>query len=113
MTPYLLLLSIILTLQVTPTLSILVQISRKIRKSAALDILPFFLENEQLYKLSNHGCWCSKILNNLGNDQEGTRRSSKNVADELDGICKQWHMAANCLHSVGGACNNYRRNVKS
>lgn len=85
------------------TKSTVVQVSRKTQNNAALDILPYFLESTALNSLQRHGCWCAKLL-----DPEIDLKGKRETSDELDGICKKWQMSANCVHSMGGACDNYK-----
>ena len=78
-------------------------IARQLSKHAANDILPFYLTARQQGKLAKHGCWCAKLLNP---DSEVVLGGPTKV-DDLDGICKDWQSACNCLHSLGGSCNLY------
>ena len=94
-----------------PECGIIHPVNRLMNKNAANEILPYFLttqrlNRQQLNVLSNHGCWCAKILNPNSEQAFG----GPTTVDELDGICKQWASACNCIHSVGGSCHSFNDN---
>ena len=81
-------------------------VSIKLKDNAANEILPYFLVLPgQIETLSNHGCWCAKILN-----PEQEQLGGGNTVDELDAICKRWWLASSCIQSLEGACYRYDLN---
>lgn len=67
------------------------------RKSAINEILEEFLSDINIQKISNHGCWCSKITG-LNPDFAGK------AVDNLDYLCKEWSMSRRCNTLKGGSC---------
>ena len=82
--------------------------------SSVAKVTSLILENENLFdKLSNHGCWCSKILNNNNNNQ-GNILGRLQPQSELDKICHSWHQARKCNDKFeGGKCYNYTDSASS
>ena len=79
-------------------------VDRKLGKDTVHEILSYYLLPDQLTSLSQHGCWCAKILNlPLLNHLRG----GANSVDDLDHICKQWSIATKCIHSLGQNCYSY------
>lgn len=75
------------------------------------DVLPLILEFTTSYwnidynKLSNYGCWCSKLAN-------GRERFGGRAVDDFDEICKKWFRLRHCLNLEGGTCL-YTRTLES
>ena len=77
-------------------------IHRKLKHESVNELLTYYLVPRQLDFLTQHGCWCAKILNENSNELGGST-----PVDDLDIICKQWSVATKCIHSLGQNCYQY------
>ena len=83
--------------------SLINSVNRKIKQNTVNSLLTYYLTPRQLQFLSQHGCWCAKIIDPENNQGLG---GSADV-DDLDIICKHWQLATKCIHTLGQNCFEY------
>ena len=79
-----------------------VQISQNF-KSAGIEVLAYYLNNQTYSQVLSHGCWCAHLAAPDENDFQGV-----DIEDDLDYICKRWFMARKCLAAANGVCEGER-----